>query len=534
VKVRRSKRGHGLAELPFFTAEQGRGQLLALLFFVSASVVTVWGTWQGALPPSDEAVIAETAREIVATGDAVTMHFDGAPVHDTPPLAPWLMSFFYRLFGVNEFAARFAFVLLSIATLYVLYHAGRIASLDWGAASPGRPPAADAERGPRTHWGTLSTAVGLFSAVILAASPLFGKFAPHVTLGIPFTFCTSAALLAWLQLPSRRVGLVLWCAAIAGCMLSSGAGAFLVIIGALLAGLVGTARRALWRTPGFIIATLIGVAIGGLWLFPDTARSGRGLLDNALWSPLARIIRPSALTPALMLDSFKNVWLRNLPWSVPATVAVARIIFIRGSRRCDSFVDDVDGALLVFMAVLFFPLSLGGAGTLSVFLPVLPFAAIISAREIARWLMRPGKDLTKRVWTVNHVMTALFCLLMLLVVTTPVTIRRTANDPIKDVAKMAARLTSERSRIGNFRQPYREQCARMLFYGGRSLEEARERPGEVAAALREDPRMVFLCSAQDIEALRAAEDFPFRIKLLYGAGDLVLFGVWEPGAQTNP
>jgi 4-amino-4-deoxy-L-arabinose transferase-like glycosyltransferase len=523
-----------LAELPFFTADEGRGQLLALLFFLSIAVVTVWGTWEGALPASNEAVLAETAREILTTGDTFTMHFDGAVVYDTPPLAPWLMSFFYRIFGANEFAARFPFVLLSILTFLVLFNAGRAASPGWGADAGVRPPDAEAGQERRTHWGTLSTAVGFLSAVDLAASPLFGKFTPHVTLGLPFAFCSAVALLGWLSLPLRRFGFFLWGAAVAGCILSSGAGAVLVIAGALLAGIVDRTRRALWRTPGFVIATLIGVVIGGLWLFPAMAGGGVGFFESALWAPVSRIFRPSADAPSLMLDAFKSVWLRNLPWSIPATVAVARIMFFKGHRRRDALVDDVDGALLVFAAVLFFPLSLAGTGTLSDFLPVLPFFAIISAREVARWLRRPGKDLARRVWTLNHVMTALICLFMLLVVATPITIRRTVGDPIKDVARMAARLTADRSRIGNFAQPYREQCARMLFYGDRSLEQPRWSAGEIAAALETDPRMIFLSSARDVEKLRATGGLPFEIKLLYGAGDLVLFGVREPGAQATP
>lgn len=123
---------------------------------------------------------------------------------------------------------------------------------------------------------------------------------------------------------------------------------------------------------------------------------------------------------------------------------------------------------------------------------------------------------------------------MLLVLAAPINIRRTVNDPIKDVAKMAARLTNEGSRVGNLAQPYREQCARMLFYGNRSLEKPRETALEIAGALSGDPRMIFLSSAQNVEALRSIRDFPFEIKVLYGSGDLVLFGAREPGAPDAP
>jgi len=531
---RSATKGQGLAELPFFAGEEGRGHLLVLLFFISVSVITIWGTWQGVLPASDEAVLAQTAREIVTTGSARTMHFDGMPVHDTPPLAPWLMSFFFLVFGVNVFAARFAFVLLAVVSFYIVYLAGRTASQDWGATGEEGCGPVGQHEALRSHWGSLPTATGFLAAVILASSPLFGRFGPHITLGLPFAFFTALALLGWLQLPGNRLGNVLWGAGVAGALLSAGGGAFLIIVGALLASLVERNRRGLWRTPSFMLATFIGVFIGGLWLFPATAASGRGFFGNPLWAPLADIIRPPAHASWLMLNSLKNTWLATLPWAIPATLAAGRIIFSTGSRRRSGHVHEIDEALLIFSAALFLPLSIAGAGTASSFLPVLPGIAILSAREVARWMRRPGKDATKRVWTVNHVMTALFCLLMLLVAATPLRLRRTGSDPIREVARMAERLTPERTRIGNFRQRYREQCARMLFYGNRPLEQPRMNPGDVAAALRNDPRLIFLSSARDLEMLRGFEGFPFDIHVLYGAGDLVLFGIREPGADEAP
>lgn len=498
--------------------------MLALLFFLSVFLVAVWGSWQGSLPASDEAVLAQIANEVTHIGRALPLRFDGVPVHDTPPVAPLLMALMYGRFGANTFAARFAFVLLSIGAMYVTYCAGRAASRDWDPPAGQAPPPAAEGACKQSHWGSLSTAAGFFSAVVLAASPIFGRFMPHITLGLPFAFFAGLGLLGWFQLPRGRGGFILWGAAVAGSVLSAGAGALFLVSGAILAGIVDRDRRSLWRHPGFVVATFAGLIAGGIWLIPETARSGRSFFDNALWAPLALVVRPPAGAPSLMLDSLTNVWLRNLPWSVPATVVAARVILFRRKSAREAGTSGVDAALLVFAAVMFIPLSLAGGGALSAFLPVLPFVAVLSAREVARWLVRPGKNLAKRLWTLNHVATAVFCLLMLLVVTTPVSVRRTANDPMKDVAKMAALIVPEGTRIGNFGQPYREQCARMLFYGGRALERPLGSGREVAEAFRENPRTIFLSSAAGVEALRSSGAFPFEIRVLYGAGDLVLFG----------
>jgi 4-amino-4-deoxy-L-arabinose transferase-like glycosyltransferase len=522
-----------MAELPFLAGEEGRGHVLALLFFLAVFLIAMWGSWQGSLPASDEAVIAEIANEVPPIGRALPLHFDGAPVHDTPPMAPWLMALMYSRFGTNNFAARFAFVLLSIGAVYLTFLAGRAASRNWDPPeAAGASAAADKECKP-THWGSLSTGAGFFSAVALAASPIFGRFMPHVTLGLPFAFFAALGLVGWLRLPRARGGYVLWGAAIAGAVLSAGAGGFLLVPGALVAGAVDRERRALWRAPGFVIATLAGALIAAIWIGAETARSGLGFFDNELWSPIARVVRPHEDAPVALLGSLAGVWLKNLPWSVPATAAAARIAFFAARGPAEARAGGVDAALLAFAAVLFVPLALAGADTPGVFLPVLPFVAVLSAREVARWLSRPGKSLAGRLWTLNHVATAIYCLVMLLVVATPIRIRRTVDDPIKSVAEMAGRIVPAGDRVGNFRQPYREQCARMLFYGGRALERPRASADEVAAGLRENPRMIFLSSDRDLETLRSSGAFPFEIRVLYGAGDLVLFGARTAGADAG-
>jgi 4-amino-4-deoxy-L-arabinose transferase-like glycosyltransferase len=62
---------------------------------------------------------AEAAREMVVTGDCVTLHINGVRYLEKPPLPYWLVAFSYKLFGVNEFSTRLPMV-LSVMLLGVL------------------------------------------------------------------------------------------------------------------------------------------------------------------------------------------------------------------------------------------------------------------------------------------------------------------------------------------------------------------------------------------------------------------------------
>jgi 4-amino-4-deoxy-L-arabinose transferase-like glycosyltransferase len=54
---------------------------------------------------------AEAAREMVVTGDYVTLHVNGVRYLEKAPLPYWLVAFSYRIFGVNEFSTRLPMVL---------------------------------------------------------------------------------------------------------------------------------------------------------------------------------------------------------------------------------------------------------------------------------------------------------------------------------------------------------------------------------------------------------------------------------------
>jgi 4-amino-4-deoxy-L-arabinose transferase-like glycosyltransferase len=62
---------------------------------------------------------AEAAREMVVTGDYVTLHINGVRYLEKPPLPYWLVAFSYKTLGVNEFSTRLPMV-LSVMLLGVL------------------------------------------------------------------------------------------------------------------------------------------------------------------------------------------------------------------------------------------------------------------------------------------------------------------------------------------------------------------------------------------------------------------------------
>jgi len=76
--------------------------LLFLLFCI------IWFYMLGArtLVPTDEGRYAEMAREMVATGDWITLRLNGLKYFEKPPLQTWMNALTFELFGLGEWQAR--------------------------------------------------------------------------------------------------------------------------------------------------------------------------------------------------------------------------------------------------------------------------------------------------------------------------------------------------------------------------------------------------------------------------------------------
>ena len=99
---------------------------LSLLLAAIATVLLLPGLGSiGILDPS-EGYYAESAREMVESGDFVTPHLNYEPFYEKPILTDWLTAASYKVFGVSEWAARFpsalAAIVLAVSTYWFCRH----------------------------------------------------------------------------------------------------------------------------------------------------------------------------------------------------------------------------------------------------------------------------------------------------------------------------------------------------------------------------------------------------------------------------
>jgi 4-amino-4-deoxy-L-arabinose transferase-like glycosyltransferase len=137
------------------------------------------------LADPDEGRNAEVGREMLATGDYVTPHINGAVYLDKPPVFFWAVAASLGAFGVNEAAARLPSALAAIAG---------VALTVWFA---------------RRHFGARVAAA---AAAILALSPLYVVFARLVIFDMLLLVWTTTSTLLFYEAmegerPSRFAGI---------------------------------------------------------------------------------------------------------------------------------------------------------------------------------------------------------------------------------------------------------------------------------------------------------------------------------------
>jgi 4-amino-4-deoxy-L-arabinose transferase-like glycosyltransferase len=293
-----------------------RRWFLLLLVFLFAAAIYLGGVLS---PPSlmddVDAVQAQIARTMLASGDWVTARLDGVLYLEKAPLIYWLMAICYKIFGVADWVARVPVALASIAlailsSLFGVWAFGKRTGFYVGLC--------------------MSTCVGLF---------LFTRIQiPDVML----TFTITLALWAFLRaLDEQEERPRLWAAILAaslgvGLLLKSLVGIVFPIAAALIYLYLtkqlfsARTRRRLRPASGSLIALLIAVpwhvlaTLRNPPYFVWTLKSGPGLYHGFLWfyfvnEQLLRFLnlrypRDYNTVPRLYFWAFHLLWL--FPWSV--------------------------------------------------------------------------------------------------------------------------------------------------------------------------------------------------------------------------
>ncbi len=120
----------------------------------------------------DEPVYAETPKEMFIFNEFLSPRIYGDYWYDKPPMYYWLVAASYKIFGINEFAARFPSAVLAVACTLLVYQSGR---------------------------RLFNERTGIAGALVLATSIEFFYLGKAAVTDITLLFFLSASLLAFIE-----------------------------------------------------------------------------------------------------------------------------------------------------------------------------------------------------------------------------------------------------------------------------------------------------------------------------------------------
>jgi 4-amino-4-deoxy-L-arabinose transferase-like glycosyltransferase len=137
-----------------------------IILFIACVLFHSAGTWSLPLIDRDEPRFAEASREMRHRGDFVIPFFNNQFRFDKPPLTYWFQIASYRLFGENDFAARFPTTIAAALVAVVLAAWGNEAGSRVRSSLRAAISGAQAEMGGRASARAAGANAGWWAAVI--------------------------------------------------------------------------------------------------------------------------------------------------------------------------------------------------------------------------------------------------------------------------------------------------------------------------------------------------------------------------------
>ena len=227
--------------------------LISLLVLIAAFAL-LWKLGTGSLAAWDEAIYAQVSKEIVRSGDWLTLHWEYQPWFEKPPLFMWITALFYRLFGVSEFWARVPSALSGIALIGVTYLIGK---------------------------STYGKRIGFLAAAILATCYHFLSFSRFGTMDVMLTLFIYLTLYAYLRLnnENQKWWYLVW-SSCALALMVKGAGGLIAPAAIVLALAFDKRFGAAIRSKHFWQGVLLALLIVAPWHILMYVWYGRAFIDE--------------------------------------------------------------------------------------------------------------------------------------------------------------------------------------------------------------------------------------------------------------
>ena len=434
-----------------------RIQLAAIILFGIFILFTKLD--KGELAGLDDCYYAQKTKEMLATGDWMTMHFGGREFFDNPPFFMWLQAILFKPFGANEYTARFWSAFLGLCTILLVYHLGKL-------------------------W--YNHQVGTYAAVIMLTTQYFLKYARRGMMDVTLTFLVVLALFCfWKSFEKKRYLFGFGLSTAAAILTKSILGLFpILIVGCCL--LVSRQWRRVFSMQ-YILGSAIALSVGSTWFIHQYIVNGDVFVEQHFGVLIVARALQAGGEHQPLYSYFWYVWKlfeHYLPWVFFAVcgcwIIIRRNIQPRvlGAEKQPYHPDIL---VLCWIGVVIGMMSFAYQKKVWYIMSAFPALALVSAAAVERLLSTDRLRL-------RFYQTAFGFLLLAAVVfaATPVRLDTNRHSDLKAIAHYVKNTTPEVQYIINYRIAYWINRSVLLFYGDVDLSPTVENTASLKQNISRD------------------------------------------------
>lgn len=310
----------------------------------------------------DEPRYAQVAREMFISGDWVTTRLGGINWFEKPALTYWLSAAGYKLFGENEFGARFFIAVFATIGVLLVYGFGK---------------------------RIRSARFGFLSAAVLTTCGMWPGFARVATFDMPLSVAITLALASFFiweqreEQQSRNRFWFLMCFALGLGVLAKGLVGIVLpcaVIG--LYALLTRRLKILFKPQLLLVGSVIFLATAATWYAPVIAKHGREFINEFfIGHHFQRYLSNKYKHPQPFYFFFLVALAGSFPWTFYLLGSAWQSL--RNWREI--LADRLRLFLWLWVAVTIGFFSFSGSKLPGYVLPIFPAIALLVGLELEKW-----------------------------------------------------------------------------------------------------------------------------------------------------
>ena len=403
-------------------------QLLAIFLLAVTLIFSKLGGT--GLANYDDAFYAQKAKEILTTHDWMTMHYNGRPAFENPPFFMWCIAVSYKIFGVNEYAAKFPSAFFGTGTVLLVFFFGRYLFNQW---------------------------TGFFSAAILSTTIMFTRFASRAMMDVTLSFFVTLALFSFvLSSRGNRRYFLLWGISIAVCILTKSVLGFFPAIISLLFIVVKKRWDLLKETYAYVGIFLI-LVFGCSWYYAEYFLYGDVFIRIHFgWLILERGLLLESQAWYEHLSYGKDLLTYDWPW-LP--------LFVWGFWiALKNFKKEEMAILVLWCATIVITMSMMKSRVMWYILPIIPAASMLSGNVAAHFLSESKKILSSKI------LLAVAYVAIIIIDATPIRLSQERETDIRVLAPYVKYYAQRGCTIIGYGYDYYSLNNALMFYSDHAAE----------------------------------------------------------------